>query len=176
MPSDDVAPPDLRDSCFATVGAVYVLFFSEWLFQVTKPSFMSALSSIEVLRIALASPLYLIIALLLVQTGLFLVQRLLGRATRRSLPSPGPLIPAALYAVTLLLLVDNFIYTMFGVGIVTLSGPGRALGGAALIATFAWIARSLYRAASTTRSAKKPTPAGQRLVLGMLALSLITAS
>ncbi len=97
-------------------GAFYCAM--EWLFIVTKPSFMNALPWRENLRILLLSPLPLALAAVL--TGVLL------RGARRIAPGLGRwwtgialLWPSGVIAATLLLMLDNFTYTLWRVGVLT---------------------------------------------------------
>lgn len=90
----------------------------EWLFIVTKPSFMNALPWRENVRILLLSPLPLVLAAVL--TGFLL------RGALRVAPGLGRLWtgiallwPSGVIAATLLLMLDNFTYTLWRVGVLT---------------------------------------------------------
>jgi arylsulfatase A-like enzyme len=135
----------VRQSVSDTVLAVYLFCFAEWLFQITKPSFMSVLSVVESLRVLLVSPLYLLIPLILVQIGVALLVRLAPRSWRTPHAWPLAVVPAAVHAATAMLLIDNFVYTLFGVGIVSLSGRIRYLFAAAWLALFVAIVRMQSR-------------------------------
>ncbi|NOT24456.1 MAG: sulfatase [Acidobacteria bacterium] len=96
----------------APLSAVVYLTF-EWLFLVTKPSPTSALPVATQLRVLLESPLPALLPLLGVQAiasalSVIAFPRLRGLA----------LVPAAFVCGFLcLVLIDNFTYTLFGVGI-----------------------------------------------------------
>jgi arylsulfatase A-like enzyme len=105
----------------------------EWLFFVTKPSFMDAMPVGKKLEVFLLTGFVLVLFIL---PGLFLLRVLAW--------IPGPWkkwrvflllggVPAALFlSATSLLMVDNFTYTLFKVGIVSTRGVARA--GYALLA------------------------------------------
>lgn len=102
---------------------VYLLLFMEWLFFVTKPSFMSALpwlSKLSLLFVAVAPFLLLALMLFSVVFTFHLVALQLGL---KNLGRAALLLPSVMVGmVLLLLLVDNFTYTVTGWGIVSTTG------------------------------------------------------
>ncbi len=98
---------------FAPLAAI-AYFFSEWLFFVTKPSPTSALPLLAQLRVLIESPGPVLLPLLLAQvlaSALSVLAYPKGRAVAAA--------PAAVVGGWLMLvLVDNFTQTLFGVGIV----------------------------------------------------------
>jgi hypothetical protein len=104
----------------APTSAVVYLFF-EWLFVVTKPSPTAGLPLGEQLLVLLRSPRPLLLPLLGVQALVSLIA-LVGYPRARAVA----VLPAALVGGTLLLvLADNFTYTVFGFGILTAAEPLR---------------------------------------------------
>jgi hypothetical protein len=95
------------------------LVVSEWLFFITKPSFLSVagIGSATIVLLILASTLIILLGLPLL---LFL---LLGELYSKSLQKPvlitANIIAAFIAATIVLLLFDNFSHTVFGVGIST---------------------------------------------------------
>ena len=82
--------------------ASFFLTFTEWLFFVTKPSFLSQLTLPQSLSVLLIAPPPFFVVILAVVAGLFLLQQgvlALGRAkgssTRRTLVALCALIPAS---------------------------------------------------------------------------------
>ena len=136
-----VAPRAIRDSWTElldpapwgrTVGltclAVYFYVFMEWLFFVTKPSFMSSLPLFESLLILAVSSGPVLVALLAPLVLFWMLGALLryGSALARfqvsgsllSLWVPvSLLLPAGVLALAALLMVDNFTLTVLGWGI-----------------------------------------------------------
>ncbi len=123
-----------RGVLVAALWAVWFAVVMEWLFAVTKPSFMDALRAGERLRIPLVAPLPAFGMALLATAAL----RLVGLAW---------VVPAAVLACTGLLLVDNFTNTLFRVGIASTSGGWEAAYVLLLLAFFVAIYRALRRAA-----------------------------
>ncbi len=126
-----------RSLFLITFLAVYLYVFMEWLFDVTKPSFMSAFSFQEKVGIflfsgALGSALCFLLLSLLALIGL-----LPGLRTRKGLSIQlGGLLPAAVLASLFLMMIDNFTYTVFGFGIVSTRGVTRGLYGALFVGLF----------------------------------------
>lgn len=131
-----------------TVFAVYFYVFMEWLFFVTKPSFMDVMEIGQKVEILLFSALFLTLVCLAAVLILFGLSLLPGLANfwLACLYAAG-LIPAGILAATSLLLVDNFTYTLFGVGVVTSQGFIRSFYGeiflAVLVLWYGWVLRRL---------------------------------
>jgi hypothetical protein len=114
-----------RTAAYAVL-ALYILFFMEWLFYVTKPSFFSVLSPSQALAVLLVAPL----PYLLVVCGLLGIARLAQlAASARVAVVTWALIPASLLCATAILMIDNFTYTLFEFGVVTLRSAFRFLYG-----------------------------------------------
>jgi arylsulfatase A-like enzyme len=101
-----------------TILAAYALAFMEWLFLITKPSFM------EILSFGLKLKILLITGFIIAAIGMFALIAIfiLERIFFRSIPAfrrYSYFFPAALIITCLcLLLVDNFTYTIIKFGIV----------------------------------------------------------
>ena len=98
--------------------AMTLFLFLEWLFMVTKPSFFSALSWLERLRVLFAALGVLLVPVLVLFILLVLVSRLAPWPLWRWTAA---LIPSVTLSLTALLLVDNFTYTLFNVGVKTIT-------------------------------------------------------
>jgi hypothetical protein len=158
-----------------SILAVYAYVFMEWLFFATKPSFMDALPLGKKLEVAflcglvifiLAMPLLLAFGLLIVAPGL---------AKRAWFVWIGSLVPALFGALTSLLMIDNFTYTIFKFGIVTSQGVWRGAYGllAAVLLVF-WYRQFLIwlvRACQPSQTWEKNILSG--LAAGLLACSLV---
>lgn len=94
-----------------TILASYTLFFSEWLFQVTKPSFLTTITLAQKLTILAIAPLPLTITALVL--GSLLTIAVLPFNPQKMGPYLSFWVPAFILACTQLLLVDNFTHTMF---------------------------------------------------------------
>ena len=103
-------------------GFVLLLLF-EWLFIITRPSATAGLAFSEQLRVLVESPLPALVPLLAVQAA----ASLLSMAAYPRLRFVA-LVPAAIVIGGLMmLLIDNFTYTMFGFGILTAGEPLRVV-------------------------------------------------
>lgn len=134
----------LLDSPIAWKGTFLTTFFygffyifMEWLFQVTKPSFMSELSifgkveillfvgsistSIGLMLISLMFFLHKIRSLVKYEHAIFVIANIPG---------------AAILSTLILILIDNFTYTIFKFGIITSIGIGRGIWGLLFIIIF----------------------------------------
>ena len=108
----------------------YIFIFFEWLFFVTKPSFMSVLSIFEKMKIFLGFGSLLALAALLAITPILLLNTLpILKAKKHFLNLFTALLPAAILASLLLLLVDNFTYTLFSFGVFNAIGLIRPIYG-----------------------------------------------
>ena len=138
------ATPSRPGRATALIGTTYVAYFyvlMEWLFFVTKPSFMDSFSMGGIVGALLLPPL----ALLLVGLPLAVLLGGFGGPVR-----PAALAPAAVLGSAFFLLADTFVYTFFRWGVVA-SGPfirfllagvylGALWGGYRL---FVWLERAL---------------------------------
>ncbi|MDD3642175.1 MAG: sulfatase-like hydrolase/transferase [Candidatus Krumholzibacteria bacterium] len=116
------------------VFCVYLYILMEWLFFVTKPSFLSGSGRFDQVIVLFATPLLLAAS----AAGLLLVVRLPALACRRDLPraassAAGLAIPAVILALALFLLVDNFTYTIFRFGVKTFIGWKSLVYGALVL-------------------------------------------
>jgi arylsulfatase A-like enzyme len=111
-----------------TIGASFFYVFMEWIFFVTKPSFMDFMGWLEKIEILLVPSFGLMVSgvvLVLVIAGLdWIISRF--RQTR-VLIFVGSLVPTIILAAISLILVDNFTYTIFNFGIVSSTGFVRFL-------------------------------------------------
>ncbi|MGV8049465.1 MAG: sulfatase-like hydrolase/transferase [Anaerolineaceae bacterium] len=112
-----------------SLGAIFVYVLMEWLFIVTKPSFLSLVPFSGKLGVLFGtSSLLSTVFLCLLLIGVILIKILPGSAGRY-LKLALVLIPAVILASSALLLIDNFTYTLFSFGIVTSQGYQRILYG-----------------------------------------------
>jgi hypothetical protein len=117
-----------------TFLAACLYSFNEWLFAITRPYFMNDLGFVDQLNILLTISVLLaglcILALLPVVL-LSLLPPLKPHAD--VLIKLGALLPAVLLALLILVMVDNFTYTVFKWGIVSTKGWSRGLYGLGFI-------------------------------------------
>lgn len=124
-----------RNLFLITFLAAYLYIFNEWLFSITRPYFMNDLGFPEQLQIFLTASALLAGLGFLGLLPLVLLSLLppLHRFTGL-LIKIGALLPAVIFATLILIMADNFTYTVFKWGIVSTSGLSRALYGAAYLA------------------------------------------
>ncbi|HET9913494.1 MAG TPA: sulfatase-like hydrolase/transferase [Anaerolineales bacterium] len=130
-----------------TFLAAYLYVFNEWLFAVTKPHFMNDLSLARQLQIflvlgALLVSLCFLSLLPLLISSLF---PFLRRYTNLIIKLGG-LLPAMVFAILILIMVDNFTYTVFKWGIVSSKGWTRGLYGLGFLLTIFLCYRSVLKA------------------------------
>ncbi len=151
-----------------SVAAAIFGLSMEWVFFATKPSFMSVLTGWERAQILMLSPLPLIAVSAAVSILLGVAGRLVSRA-RGALVRIGMLGPGLILASSFLLLLDNFTYTLFRIGIQTATGFWR-YGYLAVFGGFWWwgwrIGMGVLRGLLARGNPK-------RLVLGLAGLGIV---
>jgi len=129
-----------------TVVAAYAYIFIEWLFVVTKGSFLSMLSLFTRLQVLLFAGGLLTglgLAILLV---LFAVSRLPGLRNRPAwMLNLAALLPAFVCACLALIVADNFTYTVLHLGVVSFKGFGRLVYAILFLVILAGFYRELPR-------------------------------
>jgi len=122
--------PDLAWSSLylITFLAATLYIFMEWLFAITRPSYMNNLGLGQQVQVFLfASGLLGIVCFLLLSplAVLSFLPRL--KPYQNTLIKIGLLLPALIFAALILILVDNFTYTLYRFGIVSTTGLSRVL-------------------------------------------------
>lgn len=140
-----------------TILAAYFHALMEWLFFVTQSSSLSTLSLLEKFKVLFSTGgvlAFLLLALLLILVLPSLKWKFLGY------------IPAALMlSVTALVMIDNFSYTVFKFGIVSVVGAWRLIYTAAFLLIFYWMIRFVQR--------QKLWKNASLLTLSLLAISIV---
>lgn len=149
------------------IFSAYFYAFMEWLFFVTKPSSLSILTPLEAALVLVVTGGVIALPLLLGLLLLFLIARL-GQNAKwpRYLPIIASILPGLALTVTALIMLDNFTYTVFKVGIVTTAGVWRALYALGFVLLLWWAFRYTQRAIN--KGFKKYA---SFLALGLLAIS-----
>jgi arylsulfatase A-like enzyme len=107
------------DSAAKTVLLAFAFAFLEWLFLATKPSFLTTWPVSERILGLFAAALPWMLGALLLQVAACLLAALLSRLGQARIAAFLPrVVPALVAAAIVLMLVDNFTYTMFSWGIV----------------------------------------------------------
>jgi len=116
--------PVWRNLFGVSAGASFFYLLMEWIFFATKPSFMSTLGGWERVRVLLLSPLPLVVLSAVVCAVLWGMAKMFPRV-RGMLVRVGGLWPGLILASSFLLLLDNFTYTLFRVGVQSMAGVWR---------------------------------------------------
>lgn len=117
----------LRYSAINVTTFSFIYVFMEWLFFVTKISFMDVLSFFEKLGVLFNSGFFISLFMWFVVIVLFLID-LFFTISFTSLHRFIYHLPAAFLVTCLgLILVDNFTYTVFGFGVVTSNTIGKII-------------------------------------------------
>lgn len=128
-----------------TILVLFVYVFMEWIFLVTKPSFMSPIGFFEQLSIFfITTSLFITIYLFLVAIFALLSQIKIN-LLRNLIISLSFFIPGFIAAFLILLLIDNFTYTLFRIGIVTSSGLFRAFYGILFLVLIFGSVKQIYK-------------------------------
>lgn len=153
----------------------------EWLFHVTKISFMSLYTATEMLNVLSSGALLVALGLLLISIPFFLVGILLGILFKQPLLRCWTMfLPVILLlSMVLLVLIDNFSLTVLGWGVRDSAGLGvwiyRAFNVALLLLVARWICRFLARPVYTATD-KAITLGAVLIIASALPLMLITGS
>ena len=162
---------------FITFAAAYLYVFNEWLFGVTKPYFMNDLGFLRQLNIYLSvSGLFTALCFLSL-LALFLLS-LLPPLQRYNdlLIKLGGLLPAVTFAALILIMVDNFTYTVFKWGIVSTDGWTRVVYGLGFLTGIVLCYRRVVQALG--RMSRRKTVWGMApvhllgLLIGVMTVSL----
>jgi hypothetical protein len=124
----------LLNALISAYLSIFLLVFSEWVFLVTKESFMDSLPLVEKLTILLQSTWVPAIIILAVIVIVWMLSKLLKYPFIQLMTSSiYRLIPAVFVAITAVLVFDNFTYNILGVGIVDSHSVFRASYGLAFL-------------------------------------------
>jgi len=109
---------------------IFIFIFSEWLFQVTKTSFMNYYGFLEKILILISclsiiSFISVLFTFLIYKIFSFFSKKDINKKVIRALT----IIPTVIFSTSLLLLIDNFTYTLFKLGIVSAQGIFRGVYG-----------------------------------------------
>jgi glucan phosphoethanolaminetransferase (alkaline phosphatase superfamily) len=163
-----------------TAASAYALIFIEWIFHVTKVSFMDSMNLGQKVATFLLSGLVLAAAGMAINIILLLVGFILrGLRLAWLAACINTAVPAALLTSLVVLMVDSFTYTIFRFGILTSDGILRITYGVLVILLFIGLYRWLLRIQGISSPARlKPsTFKWLRLaVLGLLAISSVLAA
>ena len=166
-------------SIILVVGTAWVFF--EWLFFVTKPSFMSLNSLWEKVGVLSSTALIMSLALLLGSLPFIALAWLLNRMANNRLPlSLVIFFPVILLlAMAMLVVIDNFTLTLFGWGIRNTSGAAvyfYRLVTIALVILTAWLLHGLLGERYSKSTLKSLTVVTGLILASSFPLLLVTNS
>ena len=126
------AQKTLLPALVAAYLAIFLLVFSEWIFLVTKESFMDSLPVVEKLTILLQSTWIPAVIIFFVIVVVWILSKFLKYPIVQLITSSiYRVIPAVIVAITAVLVFDNFTYNILGIGIVDSHSIFRASYGLA---------------------------------------------
>jgi arylsulfatase A-like enzyme len=135
-----------RRAFLCALLAAYLYVFMEWLFFVTKPSFMTPMGGWERAAVFLGTAPLAALAATLAMLPLWVLARTLPeRAGSLALRWLGFAVPAAVVAGCLFLLIDNFTYTIFRFGVLTTRGLWRFPYALLVAGLWVWSLRKFAR-------------------------------
>jgi len=117
----------------------------EWLYFVTKPSFMSGMSVWDKIKVWLETNIIVFLAGFSIVALLFLLANAIpSNRVRFIFKWTAGLIPVFFAGITILLLVDNFTYTLFRFGVVNTFGIVRGIFGLGFVLLLIRIQKEFY--------------------------------
>jgi len=120
----------LNSLLLITSMCIFFFVFMEWLFYITKPSFMNYYGLPEKIIILLSCFSTIAFLFLIIVYAIFKFISLISKNRLNNiLIRVFTIIPTLVLSVSLLLLIDNFTYTLFNFGIVSAEGFLRAVYG-----------------------------------------------
>ena len=156
-------------------ACLYVL--NEWVFYVTKPSFLNNLGAGQQFQVLLIVSLFTGSLFLLGLLPLAALSRLPVLQVHRSrLVMLGGLVPAGILACLVLMVVDNATYTLFLFGIVSTDGWSRALYGLGFLLLTAFLYRDVLRVTAFLSRRIQLRGLAPLWIVGLLAGGLILVS
>ncbi|MFC1669044.1 sulfatase-like hydrolase/transferase [Spirochaetota bacterium] len=131
---------------YSMVLSVYLYVFMEWLFFVTKPSFLSSYNTFEQVAVLLITPIPFLAGII----SMFFLLMLLGSAIKKTAAVNALIlillvIESIVLSAMALILFDNFTYTLFSFGIVSSKGYIVYLYSAGTLLVFSFILFSLMK-------------------------------
>lgn len=155
-----------------TILAAYFYVFMDWLFLITKPSFMQVLPFLKKVEILFITAFWVAVLAMLPLVVIFLLERII--ASRFPVISSYilHLSTAFILACFCLIWVDNFTYSLFQAGVFDANWIGKIVYALGFLAVFYFI---LCQFAKMTKRESPPTNSriGRYLPFGLLMISLL---
>ncbi len=171
FPSPKFSPISLT---IVSTMAAFLYVFMEWLFIITKPSFLDLTSFGEKVLIffsaaSILAAVCLLIFLLNFLANLFTLPKKLQLFFQYFFA----IIPTLILTAMVLILVDNFTYTIFKFGIVTTSGVFRAIYALGFIVVGVFLYKKVLQFTNNINEKYfKTSKIADELILGILAIFL----
>lgn len=122
----DKIPANWASLFLVTILSTFAYMSMEWIFIVTKPSFLDTFTTLNKLGALLHANAITSLGVSILVAAIFLLSRIPAlRRFEAMLFRLGALLPAGIFAAMFLLWIDNFTYTMFKAGIVYSTGIWR---------------------------------------------------
>jgi len=119
-------PANWASLFLVTVLSTFAYMMMEWIFIVTKPSFLDTFTTLNKLGALLHAIAITSLGVSILVAAVFLLSRIPALCQFEAvLFRLGALLPAGIFAAMFLLWIDNFTYTMFKAGIVYSTGIWR---------------------------------------------------
>jgi arylsulfatase A-like enzyme len=99
---------NFKKTILLTIILLYAYYFLEWLFFVTKPSFLTKLTSLNSFSVLFVTPLPTLLASFILVIGVHSISRIFTN------DKFSQLIPTTILALIFFILIDNFTHTVFG--------------------------------------------------------------
>ena len=144
-----------------TGWTLYAYVFMEWLFFATIPSFMSSMSLLQKAGVLFLSAFMLGLPIVVLAAVLAFVSSKLAAG-----------VPALVLSLLALILLDNFTYTLFKIGIVTSTGAWRAVYAVGLAAALVLLWRRISARLEAGGAGQAVVPTYVLLALGGLSLAI----
>jgi glucan phosphoethanolaminetransferase (alkaline phosphatase superfamily) len=158
----------------ATVLFTFLYTFMEWLFFVTMPSFMSSMHvQDKVMIFTLSGFIFSLFSLALLLAFILIEFLAIVAHTTKYTRFIGILIPTIILSSLVLLLIDNFTYTLFKFGISTSSGAGRGVYGILFCLLNGYIYYQMLRAFGLLGSAQPTKFLGNRFFYASVGLLVV---
>lgn len=162
--------PSVIQQLFNTVIISSLLVFMEWIFLVTKPSFLSTVNWGQKIAILFRSMAIFNAIIIFVMGLVFFVSLAFNEKWKKNVLILSNILPAFIMAILIILMIDNFTYTVFNIGIVNLMGYPR--GGYLLFFLFLIYNRFKFFKTLVSKDDFKYTT-GKFIFLGVVSLTAI---
>jgi glucan phosphoethanolaminetransferase (alkaline phosphatase superfamily) len=154
-----------------TILACYLYVLMEWIFFATMPSFMAILPFLTKVEIFLISGFGMALISLVLLVGIIILDIIASYFNLTKITSLlAALLPTVILSALLLLLLDNFTYTLLKFGISTSTGFARLVYALMYIAIFIYVYYQILRFFSVARAHSPSGSTDKRMFLATMAI------